>query len=300
MLKIFNKKHLSALLALLVLNTASSLTAEEYYYPNDSFYPDDSFSAEDCCLTSCQTKCNRFYIGAFGGGLYSNSVEIIQMGTALFLEAQGGPLAVDARGRTDKNSAGFGGIQLGYELAANPCNFGCSGWGLTPGVEFEAFWYRHTKKGDLLNPTDRLDEHDFLDTFPMRMGLYLFNGTLSLNNCCFGNFTPYIGGGFGPARISIRNADSLQVAPLEAGINHFNSNTSNSTWTVAAQAKVGVRYNFLCRFHVFAEYRYVFVDSSNYILGSTIYPTHAPTTIWNVNIKNINYNAFALGLQFDL
>ncbi len=42
-------------------------------------------------LVACDScDCERLYIGAFGGGIYSNSTEMSQMGTAFFTEAAGG------------------------------------------------------------------------------------------------------------------------------------------------------------------------------------------------------------------
>lgn len=280
MIKFLNKNHLSTLLAFLSLSIMSS-----------------SLVAEECCYPS---KCNRFYIGAFGGGLYSNSTRIIQTGTAFFTEAEGGPLAVDARGNSNKNSSGFGGAQIGYEWSECPIYIGCSDWNLTPAAEVEAYWYRHTKKGDLINPTNRLPEHDFVDSFSMNMGVYLLNGIFTLNNCCCEKFSPYVGGGIGVAKIFIRNAESIQISPPEFGINHFNSKPNDSDWAFAAQLKTGLRYNVCERVHLFGEYRFLYLDSSRYIFGSTVYPSHAPTSTWNVEVKNICYNAFVLGLQFDL
>lgn len=299
MFKLFGKIHFSGLLALFSLSTMdSSLMAQEIYsapYTEDFQY--GSPYAEQCCYVP---QCNRFYIGAFGGELFSNSTKITQTGTAFFTEAEGGPLAVDARGRTKRKSTGFGGVQIGYEWAQCPISLGCSNWSLTPAAEIEALFYRHSKRGHLINPTARLPEHDFLDTFHLNVGVYLVNGVITFNNCGWNKLSPYIGGGIGAANISIRKADSLQVAPVEAGVNHFNSDRSDTAWTFAVQAKAGLRYNICERFHVFAEYRFLYLDSSRYIFGSTNYPTHAPTSTWNVDVKNIWYNSFAVGIRFDI
>ncbi len=251
--------------------------------------------AGECC---CTNYCNRFYIGAFGGGIYSDSSTISQMGTALFSEiTDGGPLAVEARGHLHKKGAGFGGAQMGYEWRKEVDD--CSWWTISPTAEFEAFWFSRRLTGHLFNrtDTDRLPEHDFLDTFHMTEGVYLANLILSVNNTW--GLAPYVGGGVGPTRIALHNADSLQVEPPEAGINHFNSDRNDSTWTWAAQVKAGLRYSY-CRFHIFGEYRFLYADTSHFIFGSTVYPTHAHTTPWNVKIKSIKNNAFAFGVQFDL
>lgn len=281
MFTLFTKKHLSIALMLI------SLGAFNF-----------SLSADNCC----EPQCNRFYIGGFGGELFSNSAKIRQTGTAFFTEANGGPLAVDARGHTRKTDTGFGGAQIGYAWSQCPIRCGCSNWSITPAAELEAYFYKHTKKGHLANllSTDRLPEHDFHNTFPMNVGVYFVNGVFNFNNCCLGKFSPYVGGGIGVANLWIRNAKSTQVSPEEPGVNHFNSKRSDSSWAFAAQAKAGLSYNICQRLRVFAEYRFLFVDSSNYNFGSTNYPAHAPTSTWNVKVNNMWYNAFALGIQFDL
>lgn len=249
--------------------------------------------AEECCG-------NRFYVGAFGGGLYSNSTDAYQLGTVFFLEAEGGPLEVYAHGKTRSITSGFGGVQVGYELSTCPWVVGCSGWSLSPAVELEGFWYSHTKKGHLINATERPLEGDFLDSFHMNSGVYLANVVFSLNNSCCGSIVPYVGGGLGASRISIKHAKSLQTDPEEVGINHFNELRHDSSWAFAAQAKVGLRYQICGALHIFGEYRYLFVDSSKYIFGSTNYPAHATTSPWNVKVYNINYNAIVFGIQYDL
>lgn len=254
-----------------------------------------SLTAGQCC---CEQYCNRFYIGAFGGGICSTSSAISQMGTALFPEMTDvGPLAVEARGHLHKKGAGFGGAQMGYEWRKEVD--ACSWWTISPAAEFEAFWFSRGLSGHLFNrvDTDRLPEHDFLDTFHMVEGVYLANFILSVNNTW--GLAPYIGGGVGPTRIALHNADSLQVEPLEAGINHFNSDRDDSSWTWAAQFKAGLRYSY-CRFHIFGEYRFLYADTSHFIFGSTVYPNHVHTTPWNVKIRSMKNNAFAFGIQFDL
>lgn len=279
MSNLLTKKRLLAVLTLLSLNAMSS----------------SLFAMSDCC-DPCDS--GRMYIGAFGGGIYSESSRTNQLGTAFFTEAEGGPLAVNARGHTGTTSAGFGGIQLGYEWAGSA--MGCSDWSIAPAAELEAYWMDFTKRGDLINDTARLPEHDFSNSFPMHTGVYLVNAVLAFNSCCYSDFSPYVGGGIGAMRISIKNATSTQVSPAEPGINHFNSDRNYSTWAFAAQAKVGLRYNVCDSFHIFGEYRYLYIDSSNYVFGATIEPTHAPTSPWNVRVQNIQFNAFVFGLQYDL
>lgn len=257
-----------------------------------------SVMAWDCCDPCEPPSESRFYVGAFGGELCSNSSKIHQYGTAFFSEIDSiGPLSVIAEGSLNKTSAGFGGVQVGYEMWKPSC----SNWTLATAGELEAFFFSHKKHGHLINQTViGLPEHDFADSFHVDSSVILANVVLSMKSDCLFGLTPYVGGGLGATRLEFSKADSLQVEPVEDGINHFNSNRSDSTWAFAAQVKAGLRFNFCEKFHVFAEYRYLFVDSSNYIFGATNYTTHVPTSPWNVRVKDMNYNAFAIGFQFDL
>ncbi|PJD93714.1 MAG: hypothetical protein CK425_12555 [Parachlamydia sp.] len=277
MFNLFSKGHLASLFALVCLIAINP-----------------SLMAWECCE---QPSCSRLYVGGFGGGIYSNSNRINQYGTAFFPEDVIGPLPVIAEGHLNKTSSGFGGAQIGYEWS-KPL---CSGWSLATAGELEVFFFKHKKKGHLINQTViGLPEHDFSDSFHMNSSVILVNALIAIDNDCFCGFSPYAGGGIGATRISLHKADSLQVEPLETGINHFNSNRNDSTWAFAAQAKAGLRYNFCQMFHIFAEYRYLYVDAANYIFGATNYTSHVPTSSWNVKVNNVHYNAFAIGLQFDL
>lgn len=228
MFKLFRKSYLSAVFALLTFSTMSSLVANE-------------------CCSSC--GCNRLYVGVFGGELFSNSPEIRQTGTAFFIEAQGGPLAIDARGDSSKTSPGFGGVQLGYAWTQCPFYIGCSDWALTPAIEAEAFFYSESRRGSLINiAQNRLDEHDFRDSFKLHAGVYIANAVFTLNSCCFGKFAPYVGIGVGAAHLSVRKANSLQVSPPEPGVNHFNAKCNDSDWTLAVQAKGGSNIVFASAF----------------------------------------------------
>ena len=55
------------------------------------------------------------YVGVFGGGGSRSSTNVSQFGTAFFVEATGGPMAINATGQTGSGSVGFGGAHLGYE-----------------------------------------------------------------------------------------------------------------------------------------------------------------------------------------
>lgn len=232
------------------------------------------------------------YVGVFGGGGSRSSTSVSQSGTAFFTEAQGGPLAVDARGRTNSGGVGFGGAHVGYEWSY--------GKYLQPALELEGFYLAgNQQRATLANPTARLDEHTFSDTFPARTTVLLANMVVGFRTPYQG-FTPYIGGGIGAANVSIKGATSTQTDPAEPGINHFNANPDASAWTFAAQAKVGARMPLGdSGAYLFGEYRYLYVGAVNQVFGSTVYPTHVATSPWTASFDGTSHHLAAAGVGFS-
>jgi opacity protein-like surface antigen len=232
------------------------------------------------------------YFGGFGGWIDPYDLTVTQMGTAFFSEDSGGALAVNAKGTAPGKIKGFGGLHIGYEWM----NRITPGFRLASALELEGSYFANTaKKADVVNPTDRLDAHDFIDTLPMRVGGLLANGILEFNN---DYVSPYIGFGVGVGFVSIHDADSLQIDPLESQFNHFNSDPNDFRVLFATQAKAGLRYRFLKHYRLSAEYRLFYLTSSEFTFGSTVYPTHVPTSPWTVKLSGMLYNAFTLGLDF--
>ena len=125
------------------------------------------------------TAPGKMYIGVFGGYAASTHVDISQYGTALFPEMSGGPLAVNAFGSADR-SAGFVGGHVGYQWAEIPTNSSLS---LSPAVELEGYYLGKSsfQSHDINDNTNRLQEHDFLNTLPTSTGVFLINGILNFN-----------------------------------------------------------------------------------------------------------------------
>lgn len=180
------------------------------------------------------------YVGIFGGGGTANKTSIRQRGTAFFPAALGGPLFVNATGHGSIND-GIGGMIFGYECPQWMINTGLIGNAL-PGIELEGYYLGGTLNGELINPTPRLPEHDFKDSFQMNNGVILVNAILSFNTFPMSRINPYIGAGVGTSIVSISNANSAQLSPPEPGINHFNSGRNASNWRFAAQGKAGLRF----------------------------------------------------------
>lgn len=242
----------------------------------------------------------KVYFGVFGGGGSSNRVNINQYGTAFFPEAVGGPLAVNAFGHTNRRNVGIVGGHIGYQWGDIFLNSFNSQTSVSPAVELEGYYIgKSSFKGhEVNNETFRLPEHDFLVTYPMTSGVFLANTVLNFNLANYTRWHPYVAGGIGAAILSISHADALQVAPLEANVNHYNGNPKDHAATFAAQTKVGLNFAFTEHLSVFGEYRWLYTADTNFTFGSTVYPTHAPTSSWNAHFGAQYYNMGAAGIRF--
>ncbi len=231
------------------------------------------------------------YVSVFGGGGYGSSADVTQRGTVFFTEAAGGPLAVNATGNAGSGGVGFVGAQVGHEFSSSSA--------VLPAFEIEGFYLATgTRNATLAAPSDRIAEHTFNDTLPMKNAVLLANMVLSFPTS-YPGVTPYIGGGIGAARVAVNGADSLQIDPIEAGVNHFNSGPDSSAWTFAAQAKAGVRLALGSNAFLFGEYRFLYVGSTDQTFGSTVYPFHAPTSAWTVNLDETTYQLATGGIGFN-
>ncbi|WP_441238729.1 outer membrane protein [Bradyrhizobium sp. 930_D9_N1_4] len=231
------------------------------------------------------------YVGVFGGGGSRGGTDVSQLGTVFFIEAAGGPLAVDASGRTSSGGVGFGGAHLGYEWSY--------GAYVRPALEIEGFYLAGNQpRATLVNPTDRLAEHSFDTTFPMRTTVLLANMVVGFNTPYQG-ITPYVGGGIGAANVSINGATSTQTDPVEPGVNHFNARPDSSAWTFAAQAKAGARFALgNSGAYLFGEYRYLYIGDVNQVFGSTVSPGHAATSPWTASFGGTSHHLAAGGIGF--
>lgn len=244
----------------------------------------------------------QVYAGIFGGGAWSDDINAVQFGTALFPEISGGPLSVNAFGQLGSQSSGFYGLQLGYKAPGiffMPCAvWPSSQWSIGPAVELEGYTMNDsTFSGSFANNTSRLPVHDFDISYEMSRNVYLANLVFGLDNPCF-LLHPYVGFGIGSGIVRISGAQSTQVVPPEPGVNHFGASTSDTSTTFAGQFKVGVSYDFTDYFSVFADYRWLYLGNTKFVLGSTISPGHAETTAWQMNMDPQRYNMLDVGLRF--
>lgn len=243
----------------------------------------------------------KVYFGVFGGAGAAEKVDISQYGTAFFTEALGGPLAVNAFGRTHSGTVGLVGGHVGFQWLNMASNFFNSQWSLIPAFELEGYYVgRNTFTGhEINNDTTRLPEHDFLVKYPTSTGAFLVNAVLSLDSGQ-SRFHPYIAGGIGAGVQSISKATALQVSPPELGVNHYNAHTNNSDSAFAAQGKAGLAFDLSRNFSIFAEYRGLYIADTSYTFGSTVYPGHAATSNWQVEMDSKYYNLGAVGIHYTV
>lgn len=235
----------------------------------------------------------KSYIGVSVGNGNSNKIKVNQYGTAFLSEAtQGGPLAVDAFGKTNSKSVDFIGGQIGYQWSKTKF--------FAPAIELEGFnlGKNKFKSHDINNNTDRLLEHDFYVKLPLKSEVFLMNAVANFDFFKFKRFHPFVGVGIGGAVLSVSNASAIQVSPPET-VNHFNSNPSDKDTTFAGQVKLGVNTDITKHFSLFVEYKRMFIGSSEYNFGSTLAEGHAVTSSWNVHLDSQYYNMGSIGLRLN-
>ena len=236
------------------------------------------------------------YTQLFGGVGGTGTTRVQQQAVAFLPEAAGGPLSVNAIGTAGSKTLGVAGLNFGYEFSER-CAALSRGWAVRPAAEFEVFYLGTTRDVNVLAPSERIPEHNFDDSFSINSAVFLANAVFTVRTP-WERLTPYVGLGIGTTYQSVSGADSLQLDPPEAGINHFNSRTSATDWGFTTQLKAGARFNLTERLWVFSEYRLLTVDSAQFTFGSTQYATHVPTTPWTVNFGRTNQNLFVAGLGF--
>lgn len=239
-----------------------------------------------------------FYVGTFGGGGYSNYGILNQRSIVYVSQAQGGPLFVNATGNANNKPAWFAGIHAGRQWEGwSFCTFGQS-WCLVPAGELEGYYLNSRISAQLKNLNSNFQEHLFVDTFKVDTGVLLVNSVWIFNMPRL-LIQPYAGIGIGTAIVSLYSANSTQINPAEPGINHFNSGPNDFNWTFAVQAKTGIRFNITRNVRLFAEYRYLYLNPTNYQFGSTQYPSHLATNNWNVHLGCTGYHLGSVGIEYS-
>lgn len=259
------------------------------------------------CSAESPIKGRGAYLGLFGGGGSLSSSSIQQTEIAFSPDGNGAnDIQVNAQGTTGNTGASIGGAHVGYEFDDWALGGKETGWSLTPAAEIEGYYLGSNPSSSYVNnPLVTTFDHSFTLTMPLNAGVFLANTILTFRTPYSENIVSYIGGGVGGATLQVCGAtDSSQVGTFpEPGLNHFNTNPNATSSAFAATAKAGVRAEVYEHFSLFAEYRYLFINSSNYTFGSTNgalqgYPDHRATTNWNVNLGGQNYNLAVAG--FDI
>lgn len=238
----------------------------------------------------------KIYAEIFGGIGSSNQFEISQYGTVFFLEAEGGPLAVNVFDNTNDTSPGLYGANIGFQWP----NSMIAKWNLIPAIELEGYYLgKSTFEISAQNSGTRMLDRDWQVSYPTNMAVLLTNAVLGLDYRQLGKFRPYVGIGLGSALVSISSATANVTSPAE-DLNHFGASSNDSSVTFAAQTKIGLQYNFTDYLGVFIEYRWLYVGSTSFEFGSTTSPEHATTSSWTVKMDPHYYNIGTLGLQFSI
>jgi opacity protein-like surface antigen len=225
------------------------------------------------------------YAGVFGGGGVFTADSIVQSATVLNTP----PLPVRAAGDGETHAGWLGGLDAGYEWEG--WTFGHDRrWAILPAAEFEGYYLGTEQTGLLSNSTPRIFDY----RAPMDIGVLSANLLLTLHTPYA--IHPYIGGGVGIGIVGNHGATDFQLVPPEPGLNHFNSNPDASSCSFAVTPRAGVRCDLGRSWYLFAEYKFLFVDSTNFTFGSTVYPGHPATTPWTVQYGDMSAHMAVLGV----
>lgn len=232
------------------------------------------------------------YAGTFGGVGHLHEVSMQQVGTVITPHPFP-DINVDARGSADRVVAPVVGVQLGHELQT--WDVYASGWSIGMAAEIEGLYLTADPEGELdIEPY--LLGTQFV-SLPTHVGAVLLNAVFSLRTPQSGAITPYAGVGAGYGAVFIDGSDSTN--PSEPGINHFNSEPDASSGGLALQAKIGIKAGISSSWSVFAEYRHIYIGATDYTFGDTDYPgQHLPTTKWNVDLGEQNYDFVVCGVSY--
>ncbi len=244
------------------------------------------------CFAADAASDQGAYIGLFGGFGSASLASLRQEGGFYLPAPLSSRVNVDAKGKAGDENVALVGIQAGYEWSR--LNLGQSGWGLKPAVELEGIYIgKHSPVGDMpINP--RILGTQYV-TVPMSVGVLLANAVFTFQTPYSTKIFPYLGVGAGVALVSIQGAYSAN--PSEPGVNHFDSGPDASDAAFALQFKAGLKAEVAKNLLLFAEYRYLSINSTRYTFGETL-PPHLPTDPWNVSMGRQAYNLVVAGLQY--
>jgi len=238
----------------------------------------------------------HFYVGVFGGGGGFGVSNFRQTGTIFYPASSGGTTGVTATSGGRTAGAGFVGLQLGYLWPELKDQKKPQSWELKIGTEFEGYYIGTSLKPLLGSRT--VTEERFQDKFPINEGTLLAGGVLHFYAEEGKRFHPFVGGAVGAAVLTAHDATSFQQSPPEPGINHFNTNTTATAWSFAAQGKIGLMFDIDEHFKAFAEYRFLYLTPASFTFGNTRYSNHPATSNWRVRFGNMYINLGDAGIAY--
>jgi len=218
------------------------------------------------------------YFGIFGGAAFPMSNGI---------SALNSPPLFSAGGKTHGDTAGVGGIQVGYNFSSYKLDSHGDYW-LQPAAQFEAYYIGQenissTLVGGVAGTTMTNIPYGF--TSQLNMGIFVFDGVIRFVNPT--KIVPYIGGGIGGAYLA--SSGTNFIAP--GGINYL-SGHSYSQGAFVGQGLAGVQYNFTDHWTAFIEYKILWIKETEFSYqmfnGNTMLIKYPQS--FNMALGGIRYN----------
>lgn len=234
-----------------------------------------------------------YYVGIFGGIGSLGETSMRQVGTVIMRHPVP-DIDVDASGSSASSKAAIAGVQLGWEF--NEWRSAGSAWSIGTAAEIEGLDLGAEPEGVLDIEPQALGTQYV--TLPINSLSVLVNAVFTLRTPYSDTFLPYAGAGAGYGVVFVDGSNSTN--PSEPGINHFNAEPDAFGGGLALQAKIGVRAKVSSNLAIFTEFRHVSISPTDYTFGETDYPgDHPPTTKWNIDLGQQNYNLWVTGVNWQ-
>ncbi|WP_242524272.1 outer membrane protein [Methylacidiphilum caldifontis] len=190
------------------------------------------------------------YFGIFGGAAFPMSNGI---------SALSSPPLFSAGGQSHGDTAGVGGIQVGYNFSGYKMDSQGKYW-LQPAAQFEAYYIGQenissTLVGGISGTKSTNIPYGF--SSQLNMGIFVVDGLIRFVNPT--KIVPYLGGGIGGAYLA--SSGTNMIAPN--GLNLLTGH-SYSQGAFVGQGIAGVQYNFTDHWSAFIEYKILWIKNTEF------------------------------------
>lgn len=190
------------------------------------------------------------YFGVFGGAAFPMSNGI---------SALNSPPLFSAGGQTHGDTAGVGGVQVGYNFSGYKLDSQGKYW-LQPAAQFEAYYIGQENISSTLVggvAGTPMTHTPYAFNTELNMGIFVADGLIRFVNPT--KIVPYLGGGIGGAYLA--SSGTNMIAPNGANLLFGHSYSQGA---FVGQGLAGVQYNFTDHWSAFIEYKILWIKETEF------------------------------------